>query len=90
MTKPEIDEAEAERQRDAVKAMRGAKVAMEVVLQRVAVLESSLGTAKRALIQCRTYIGPECFTRPSDSQRATLVHSFIDERVASINTTLGQ
>ncbi|HEY5409266.1 MAG TPA: hypothetical protein VIJ94_00940 [Caulobacteraceae bacterium] len=86
---PEPTEETTAKHRAAVAAMKGAKTAMDAVLERNAALERALASARDALIDAKRYIARDVYLYRSGGNEQQSVHQLIDAHVAQLQKVLG-
>jgi len=84
----EKTEEQIAREREAVKAMVGAKSNMETVLDRIRTLENALRSASSSISLLKGYIGPSAYMPPIGSNSPVKAASYADDAVASIAKVL--
>jgi phage-related tail protein len=82
------DEERAAANKAAVDAMKNAKANMGIALERIAALESALGSALSALRQAKDDISPRVYAYKADNQNQQTVHARIDAQIASLSKVL--
>jgi hypothetical protein len=82
----EKTEAQIDREKAAVAAMKSAKSNMEGVLLRVATLERTLSDASSAISRLKRHVGQESVMKWHDGsyEQVDLVSKYADEQVAKI------
>lgn len=82
------DEEQIARDKAAIEAMKNAKANMTTALDRIGLLERTLGSAIAALSRAKDDISPKVYCYKLDNQNQRTVHSRIDSEITEFRKVL--